>query len=224
MRGRYDFWTSSLRAAKNLKAVFTQWADLNDRYARVSGGDFSYWHNERPNVGFLSTAVWNCYGKSYSLEEYVCPRKRGRKNRKPGRVDLYFSYRGYYYVCEFKFAWLRTRNAMTAFYARVPKYIERAEEQLSKIVSKETRGAFWLTGVFVVPIVDAKVFRKKKTIEEIDAFIMKLEESSMRKLGVNVVSYYLPPIGKVIQAFKKYRKEEAEANIYPGVVFFGRVE
>ncbi|MCK6514471.1 hypothetical protein L6R46_05385 [Myxococcota bacterium] len=67
--------------------VFVSWRDVLEAYSRVAGEE-GWRYDERPQLGFLSTAIWNV--KGVTLAEYPVT-KQGfydRRKRYPGRGDL----------------------------------------------------------------------------------------------------------------------------------------
>jgi hypothetical protein len=68
--------------------VFVSWRDALKAYSQVAGEE-GWCYNERPQLGFLSTAIWNV--KGVTLAEYPV-KKQGwhdRRERYTGRGDLW---------------------------------------------------------------------------------------------------------------------------------------
>ncbi len=74
------FWIAGnklkgLKSVKLLKHLISVHSDFNE--SQISNGkwmDCSYWYSERPQVGWLSAAIW--LAKGISLEEYRVNKKK----------------------------------------------------------------------------------------------------------------------------------------------------
>jgi len=82
--------------------IIKQWQKINRDY--LEDNDFQdslYWYNERANIGCLAGSIWKIGG--YALEEYGATKG---KEKKYGRIDLYFSVNEIEYLIEAKHQWL----------------------------------------------------------------------------------------------------------------------
>lgn len=110
-------------------------------------GDAIYWYNERANVGAFASGLSRL--KTPVIEEYTCMKRRG-SDKKPGRADLSFYYRGDWYLTEAKLQWERlTPQAKPLCF---PTALEDSLED-TKNTWQEDKGTIPLGLTFIVPFI-----------------------------------------------------------------------
>lgn len=90
---------------KNLAWVHNEYTDQLAQPKKLN--DCTFWHRERPQVGWFAAAVWKSGG--VALEEYKATKLSDGANTL-GRGDLYFRFKGTGYLCESKHAWISIRE------------------------------------------------------------------------------------------------------------------
>lgn len=85
--------------ASNLSKVLENLALVHDRYVSAEENDCTFWYKERPQIGWLASAVWLSGG--VALEEFGTTKSKGK-----GRCDLYFRLNSLGYECEGKYLWM----------------------------------------------------------------------------------------------------------------------
>lgn len=91
--------------------ILKQWQKINRDYLEDSEfSDSLYWYNERANISCLAGAIWKLGG--YALEEYTATKG---KEKKYGRIDLYFSIDEIEYIIEAKHQWLHFNTKIKNF-------------------------------------------------------------------------------------------------------------
>ena len=126
--------------------VFKKWFWVIEKYCeKRCWEDVPWWYNERASLSLFAAAVWNSGG--IALEEYSTS-KSHRKERWPGRGDIYVSINGKEYIIEAKQVWCSISG-------RAQKSNDKIEKALfeARHAAGETKcwGAKRLGLVFAIP-------------------------------------------------------------------------
>jgi hypothetical protein len=120
------------------KAIYKQWicavTELAKQWKRA--GDVPWWYNERASLSVFAGAIWRAGGhcfEEYSEEKREFRRRSHRLGKDyPGRVDLYFSWRGFDFIAEAKDTYSCFTRGNKSADARLKHYLEMAREDIKQ--------------------------------------------------------------------------------------------
>ena len=152
-----------------LKPLLTEWVAVIRHYIERVDGDLPFWHAERPQVGFLSAAVWRLGGAA--LEEFGTKKVLDGEDYS-GRNDLWFILDGLKVWVEAKFLFLDIDDERETDLGRVNAAIKAANDNAA-VLNRNDEEAVGI--VFVSPIWRPSRSRGVASIDLIAA------ESALRK-------------------------------------------
>jgi hypothetical protein len=134
---QHAIWVSP-KASQKLKflgPVFKRLVSIHEHFVQVCGDDYwPYWYGERPQIGFLATAVW--LEKGVALEEHSVKRLKERKFKR-GRNDLYINIDKALFECEAKRVSLNLGGNTKAGAAKVSKALDWAIDDVKHLDGKK---------------------------------------------------------------------------------------
>jgi len=190
---------------QKLKPIFEEWLKLNRDYIELMESDDNlYWYNERANISALAGAVWRRGG--FALEEFSAE-KGSKRERKIGRIDLYFHFQGLDAICEAKhlFLYLPEHNKK-CLKDKIEDNLRFAFDDLKTTTAATEYKNLGLALSFIVPYyVEGKDVNA--TEGELDAALQELD-----------CSFYI--------SFKSTTKNIIDVNdgIYNSVILVGKID
>lgn len=146
--------------------VFLQWHAVHRRYAVQEGHDVGWWWRERPQVGFLTAAIWMAGGSA--LQEYRAVRKVAADSDESGlgRADLFASLGGLRYTFEAKHCYVRpdtpgTEKTVASHFAAAEDAVARLDE------GYDLEGALLFVGLYTKA---ASVAETQKSVADFRGF------------------------------------------------------
>jgi hypothetical protein len=195
------------RRLHHLRPLVEKWIQIHKSYIpfykkTFGDNDALYWWNERANISILAGAVWE--SGEYALEEFRVDKKY-RKERRRGRADLWFSWRGIGYLAEVKRIGVPLSNKACECTEKIRKSLESARKDV--VITKMGSYAERALGiVFVVPYLPKN--EKTRMNETLGRLLDEIE-----KVDYDIMAYIFPRSSRSLCDKKYY---------FPGVVLLGR--
>lgn len=186
------------RAFRTLKPILRKWITVQRRYRRRMDYDDRTWaYGERPCIGFLAAAAWQC--GAVALEEWRTE-KGSRRDSCYGRCDLYICHDEREYFIEAKYVRVR---AVASPDKRIDAAFKAAREAARRLHC--LKGQHRLAVVFVVPYFTRKE-RNKETAARL--FEWRKKVAATRHEGAWLFEKETP----------KERKSNSKYDYHPGIV------
>lgn len=175
------------------KPIFKEWIKCVSEIAEDwKPKDVPWWYNERASLSVFAGAIWRAGGLCF--EEYSDPKRRiGSRNRcfgsvYSGRVDLYFSWRGFDFIAEAKDTYSGFSRSHDGARARLAHWLEISRQDVRKIPGNGQRK---------LAILFARPFFKKSCKSQIDEKLNQWVEI-LQGLDTNAYAWVFPPCARHI--------------------------
>ena len=123
---------------RQLKPIFNALAAVHQAYIDGERGrDCPFWYSERPNVGLLAAAVWQCRGTA--LEGYGTHKTKGEE-RKRGRCDLHIRIGRLAFDCEAKRVWMSLGGRQKPKQRQSSRRVRMGNSRCKKSSRRQTSG------------------------------------------------------------------------------------
>jgi hypothetical protein len=161
--------------------LLNEYLNLVDRYCRIMKcEDVPYYYGERPSLGLLSAAAWQC-GR-IALEEFAHEKGYTNQKKQYGRADLWIADEsGEEELIEAKWAWLCMGE--DGFEAAVERTMGEAMKD-----AKKTRAS---TGVRAIGVSFFPLYKAVRAVEDINLLIAQTIEN-LKEQDYHALAWYFP--------------------------------
>jgi hypothetical protein len=189
-----------------LKPILIQWThNINDyckqyyNKLKPQEKDAPYWYNERATLSTFAGAVWKLGG--IALEEYRA-KKKVKREKWEGRVDLWFQFKRKMYVIEAKQHWCLIDKQRFNKGLVKDRIQHRLKSAISNVIEAPAEEGYPIGIVFVVP-----------KIRERSLSLLRKFFDSLRAVKPDFIAWSFPECAETLIWEKFY---------YPGVALIGK--